>query len=185
MADKVSWHVRSVSIFKKDDSPSSHEHRANLRAFSTRRAEILEATGQNASARSMQVAALATRKLKEPDVGHGELLVRWRSRAREIGLDRETMARTFDPEAPEQLGEIEAGGLFRALAERADPIHLDEVIRHRHELDREAAKQIREGEGREALSLYQSSERVTVAPNAEERRAAMVRDWHEAFERSA
>jgi conjugative relaxase-like TrwC/TraI family protein len=398
----------------------------HLRAFSTRRAEILEAAGNNASARSMQVAALATRKPKEPNVGHGELLERWRSRADEIGLAGEAIARTFDPEAalrierpgapavseaqlgravtaatshfdrrdaiqavadslrqgasgaeverladafltsdsviqiaegakgpryttrriwelerealaaaermraqgpdpageliavrviharptlkddqremlrrllmnpegvavvigeagsgktfaivaaaegwaqagielqaaaptwraanvmraeglpalsiaslllqldraeheggeglphesvllideagmvdsatlarlvshaeraqaklvlvgdPEQLGEIEAGGLFRALAERTDPIHLDEVIRHRHELDREAAKRIREGEGREALSLYQSQDRVTVAPNTEERREAMVRDWHESFER--
>lgn len=82
---------------------------------------------------------------------------------------------------PEQLGEIEAGGLFRALAERTDPIHLDEVIRHRHDLDREAAKRIREGEGGDALRLYRSSERVTVAPNADERREEMVRDWHEAF----
>jgi conjugative relaxase-like TrwC/TraI family protein len=398
----------------------------HLRAFSTRRAEILEAAGADASARSMQVAALATRQPKERDLSRGELLERWRSRADEIGLDRETIERTYDPEAvlsqsaavsrtvstqrvdravtasashfdrrdaiqavadslpqgapgseverladaflasesviqiaeaakgprfttrriwelerealaavermraqgstpagelaaarviharptlkadqrqmvrrllinpegvavvigeagsgktfaivaaaegwagagielraaaptwraanvmraeglpassiaslllqldraehegkeglphgsvllideagmvdsatlarlvshaeraeaklvlvgdPEQLGEIEAGGLFRALAERTDPIHLDEVIRHRHELDREAAKRIREGEGREALSLYQSSERVTVAPNAEERREAMVRDWHESFER--
>jgi conjugative relaxase-like TrwC/TraI family protein len=83
---------------------------------------------------------------------------------------------------PEQLGEIEAGGLFRAIADRTKPIRLDEVIRHRHELDRMAAKQIREGEGREALGLYESGERVTVAPNAEARREAMVRDWHEAFE---
>jgi conjugative relaxase-like TrwC/TraI family protein len=398
----------------------------HLRAFSTRRAEILEAAGTDASARSMQVAALATRKPKEHDVGHGELLARWRSRADEIGLDHEAIARTFDPEAalriehpgapavseaqlgravtaaashfdrreaiqavadslrqgasgaeverladaflasdsviqiaesakgpryttrriwdlerealaaaermraqgpdpageliaarviharptlkadqremirrlltspegvavvigeagsgktfavvaaaegwaqagielraaaptwraanvmraeglpassiaslllqldraeheggeglpresvllideagmvdsatlarltfhaeqaqaklvlvgdPEQLGEIEAGGMFRALAERTDPIHLDEVIRHRYDLDREAAKRIREGEGREALSLYRSSERVTVSPNADERREAMVRDWHESFER--
>lgn len=84
---------------------------------------------------------------------------------------------------PQQLGEIEAGGLFRALAERSDPIRLDEVIRHRHDLDREAAKRIREGQGREALGLYRSEERVVVAPNAEARREAMVRDWHEAFER--
>jgi conjugative relaxase-like TrwC/TraI family protein len=84
---------------------------------------------------------------------------------------------------PEQLGEIEAGGLFRAIADRTESIHLDEVIRHRHELDRVAAKRIREGEGREALGLYVSGERVTVAPNAEARREAMVRDWHEAFER--
>jgi conjugative relaxase-like TrwC/TraI family protein len=398
----------------------------HLRAFSTRRAEILEAAGEGASARSMQVAALATRQPKERDVGHGELLARWRSRAEEIGLSRETIARTFDPEAglrvdaavsrtvstwqvdravtagashfdrrdaiqavadslphgapgaeverladfflasesviqigdtakgpryttrrvwelerealaaaermrtqgpdpageliaarviharptlkadqremirrlltspegvavvigeagsgktfaivaaaegwaqagielraaaptwraanvmraeglpassiaslllaldraehegseglphesvllideagmvdsaalarltfyaeqaqaklvlvgdPEQLGEIEAGGLFRALAERGDAIHLDEVIRHHHDLDREAAKRIREGEGREALRLYRSEERVTVAPNAEERREAMVADWHESVER--
>ena len=83
---------------------------------------------------------------------------------------------------PEQLGEIEAGGLFRAIADRAEPIHLDEVNRHRHELDRVAVRRIREGEGREALGLYESGERVTVAPNAEARREAMVHDWHEAFE---
>lgn len=84
---------------------------------------------------------------------------------------------------PKQLGEIEAGGLFRAIADRTDPIHLEEVIRHEHELDRTAAKRIREGEGREALALYESGERVTVAPNAEARREAMVRDWHESFDR--
>jgi len=84
---------------------------------------------------------------------------------------------------PEQLGEIEAGGLFRAVAERTDPIRLEEVIRHEHELDRVAARRIREGEGREALGLYESGERITVAPNAEARREAMVRDWHESFER--
>ena len=37
---------------------------------------------------------------------------------------------------PEQLPELEAGGLFRALAERTEPIYLHEVIRHHHELDR-------------------------------------------------
>ena len=46
----------------------------HLRRFSTRRAEILEAAGADASARSMQVATLATRKPKERDIGHGELL---------------------------------------------------------------------------------------------------------------
>lgn len=84
---------------------------------------------------------------------------------------------------PEQLGEIEAGGLFRAVADRTEPIQLDEVIRHEHELDREAAKRIREGEGREALGLYEAENRVTVAPDAEVRREAMVRDWNESYER--
>ena len=83
----------------------------------------------------------------------------------------------------EQLAEIEAGGLFRALAERSDPIHLDEVIRHRYEVDREGAKLIREGEGRRALALYESSERVVIAPDAQARREAMVADWSESFSR--
>jgi conjugative relaxase-like TrwC/TraI family protein len=83
---------------------------------------------------------------------------------------------------PEQLQEIEAGGLFRAIAERSEPIHLEEVIRHEHQLDREAARRLREGEGREALDLYRSAERVTIAPDAEARREAMVRDWREPFE---
>ena len=82
---------------------------------------------------------------------------------------------------PQQLGEIEAGGLFRALAERSDPIYLDEVIRHRYDLDREATKRIREGHGAQALDLYRSEQRVIVAPNAESRREAMVSDWHQAF----
>lgn len=81
----------------------------------------------------------------------------------------------------QQLGEIEAGGLYRALAERTDPIVLDEVIRHNHDVDREAARMIREGEGGAALELYRSSERVTVAPDAEARREAMVADWHRAY----
>lgn len=84
---------------------------------------------------------------------------------------------------PEQLGEIEAGGLLRAVADRSEPIQLDEVIRHEHELDREAAKRIREGEGREALGLYEAENRITVAPDAEARREAMVRDWNKSYER--
>jgi conjugative relaxase-like TrwC/TraI family protein len=80
-----------------------------------------------------------------------------------------------------QLGEIEAGGLYRALAERTEPIVLDEVIRHHHAVDREAARMIREGEGRAALDLYRSAERVTVAPDAEARREAMVADWYRSY----
>jgi conjugative relaxase-like TrwC/TraI family protein len=81
----------------------------------------------------------------------------------------------------EQLGELEAGGLFRALTERTEPISLTEVIRHRHGLDRDAAKRIREGRGAEALELYRSHERVVVAADPDAKRAAMVADWWEAF----
>jgi len=82
---------------------------------------------------------------------------------------------------PEQLGEIEAGGLFRALAERTEPIRLDEVIRHESEVEREGARLIREGEGAQALDLYRSEDRVVIAPDAQARREAMVAEWHESF----
>ncbi len=82
---------------------------------------------------------------------------------------------------PEQLGEIGAGGMFRALAERCDPIHLDEVIRHESEVEREGARLIREGEGAQAFDLYRSAERVVVATDAQARREAMVSEWHGSF----
>jgi conjugative relaxase-like TrwC/TraI family protein len=84
---------------------------------------------------------------------------------------------------PAQLGEIEAGGLFAAIACRSEQIHLDEVIRHRHDLDREAAKLIREGRGAEALDRYVREGRVIVAADHEARREAIVADWWEARKR--
>src|SRR5436305_439340 len=82
---------------------------------------------------------------------------------------------------PEQLGSVEAGGLFSAIAERTDPVHLHEVIRHLHDVDRDAAKLIREGRAQEALSLFQEAERVTVKETPELQRAAMVGDWWNSF----
>jgi conjugative relaxase-like TrwC/TraI family protein len=84
---------------------------------------------------------------------------------------------------PAQLGEIEAGGLFASIAERTEPVVLDEVIRHRHELEREGAKLIREGAGGEAISIYQGAERVTVSDDPLARREAMVSDWWRSYER--
>ena len=101
--------------------------------------------------------------------------------ARVIGRADEAGAKLVLVGDPEQLGSIEAGGLFSAIARRTAPVHLEDVIRHNHELDRDAAKLIREGQGREALSLYRSEERVTVAGNAEERRVAMVEDWWQSY----
>ncbi|MDX6635889.1 MAG: hypothetical protein QOF06_2092 [Solirubrobacterales bacterium] len=84
---------------------------------------------------------------------------------------------------PAQLGEIEAGGLFGAIVARSEPVVLGEVIRHRHELEREAAKMTREGRGGEALSVYRGAERVTVSDDPLARREAMVADWWESFRR--
>jgi conjugative relaxase-like TrwC/TraI family protein len=71
----------------------------HLRAFSTRRAEILEAAGgEGASARAMQVATLATREAKDTDLASESLRELWRTKAEEIGLSREAIHSTFDPE---------------------------------------------------------------------------------------
>ncbi len=107
-------------------------------------------------------------------------------------VDSQTLARLIDhahnAEAklvligdPAQLPELEAGGLFSALADRGEPIYLREVIRHHHELDRTAARLIREGRGAEAFELYRSAERVVVAPDPDARREAIVSDWWDSF----
>jgi hypothetical protein len=107
-------------------------------------------------------------------------------------LDSATLARLIDhterAEAklvligdPQQLGEIEAGGLFAMFVDRSEPYVLDDVIRHAYDVDREAAKLIREGEGAKAVHLYRSSNRIVVASNADARREAMVADWWRSF----
>ncbi|HEY2714936.1 MAG TPA: AAA family ATPase [Solirubrobacterales bacterium] len=84
---------------------------------------------------------------------------------------------------PAQLGEIEAGGLFAAIARRSEELRLDEVIRHSHELDREAARLIRDGQGVEAVERYAREGRVVVAVDHEARREAIVADWWQAKQR--
>ncbi len=82
---------------------------------------------------------------------------------------------------PAQLGEIEAGGLFAGIVARTEPVVLDEVIRHNHDLDREGARRIREGRGAEAVEVYRSAERVVVCEDPEARREEMVGDWWRSF----
>ncbi|HEX7278004.1 MAG TPA: MobF family relaxase [Solirubrobacterales bacterium] len=105
-----------------------------------------------------------------------------RSLARLIDHAQEADAKLVLIGDPAQLGEIEAGGLFASIATRTEPIVLDEVIRHRHELEREGAKLIREGSGGEAISIYQGAERVTVSDDPLARREAMVSDWWRSFD---
>lgn len=106
-----------------------------------------------------------------------------RALARLIDRAQEAEAKLVLVGDPAQLGEIEAGGLFSAIATRTEPIVLDEVIRHRHELERDAAKLIREGAGAEAISVYEGAQRVTISADPEARREAMVSDWWQSFER--
>lgn len=156
-----------------------------------RAANVLRDEGLPATSTAALLAALdRTEQRGERVLARGSVLlvdeagmVDSASLARLIAYAERSQAKLVLLGDPEQLGEIEAGGLFRAITDRCEPIRLEEVIRHEHQLDREAAKRIREGEGKEAISLYRSAERVTVAPDAEARREAMVADWHEAFAR--
>jgi conjugative relaxase-like TrwC/TraI family protein len=98
------------------------------------------------------------------------------SLARLIDHAHEARAKLVLVGDPAQLSEVEAGGLFAAIAKRSEVIHLDEVIRHRHELDREAAKLIREGRGGEAIESYarggtgRRRRRPRAAPRGDRRR---------------
>jgi conjugative relaxase-like TrwC/TraI family protein len=155
------------------------------RAANVLRSEGLQATSVASLLGEFDRAA----RRGEAALGHRSVLV-----VDEAGMvDSRNLARLIDhaQEAdaklvligdPAQLGEIEAGGLFASIAARTEPIVLDEVIRHRHELEREGAKLIREGEGREAISIYRGAERVTVSDDPLARREAMVSDWWRSYE---
>ncbi|HET9592598.1 MAG TPA: MobF family relaxase [Solirubrobacterales bacterium] len=154
------------------------------RAANVLRSEGLEATSLARLLAELDGAAAEGRAPLRP----GSVVV-----VDEAGMvDSQTLARIIDHAQesqvklvligdPAQLGEIEAGGLFAAIAQRTEPIVLDEVIRHGHELERDAAKLIREGEGREAISVYQGAERVTISEDPAARREAMVADWWQRF----
>jgi conjugative relaxase-like TrwC/TraI family protein len=157
------------------------------RAANVLRSEGLEATSVaslladlDREAARGEAAALGRRAVLVVDEAG---MVDSRSLARLIDHAQEADAKLVLIGDPAQLGEIEAGGLFASIAQRTEPVVLDEVIRHRHELEREGAKLIREGEGREALSIYQGAERVTVSDDPLARREAMVADWWQSFER--
>ena len=154
-----------------------------------RAANVLRSEGLDATSIAKLLGELDRRKAEE----HGGLATGSVLIIDEAGMvDSATLARLIDHTQaaegklvligdPAQLGEIEAGGLFASLVDRVDPVVLDEVIRHSHELDREGAKRIREGHGAEALAIYRSEERVTIADTPEARRQAMVADWWQSY----
>jgi len=81
---------------------------------------------------------------------------------------------------PKQLPEIEAGGLFGALAQRAPVVQLTENRRQTDVDERIALDELRDGNVNSALAGLQRSGNVTVAATAETARTALVADWFEA-----
>jgi len=76
-----------------------------------------------------------------------------------------------------QLPEINAGGSFRALADRLGALELREVRRQRHEWDRAALLELRDGDVAEWASAYRANGRLVAGPHADATRDALVDGW--------
>ena len=79
-----------------------------------------------------------------------------------------------------QLPEIDAGGAFRALVIRTDPIVLTENRRQRDEWGRRMLELIRGGHVRRGLELASDAGAVHIAATAEAAGAQLVGDWWQA-----
>src|SRR4051812_38662451 len=77
----------------------------------------------------------------------------------------------------QQLLEIDAGGTFRALVARCDPIVLTENRRQREEWARRMLALLRDGHVRDGLELASEHGAVVVAPTSEAAQTQLVRDW--------
>lgn len=77
-----------------------------------------------------------------------------------------------------QLPEIEAGGLFHALATRLPAVELTENIRQREEWERTALAQLRNGSVAEAMASYWRHRRLVVSQNRADTLSQAVHDWY-------
>jgi ATP-dependent exoDNAse (exonuclease V) alpha subunit len=78
---------------------------------------------------------------------------------------------------PEQLPEIDAGGLFRALTTRLPAAELTDNRQQRHIWEQAALDQLRHGNPDTALAAYQQHGRIRTAETVEELRDRLVDDW--------
>lgn len=76
-----------------------------------------------------------------------------------------------------QLPEIDAGGVFRGLADQLGALELREVRRQTEDWDRAALLELRDGDVHEWATAYREHGRVVGGPNAEVTREALVDAW--------
>ena len=76
-----------------------------------------------------------------------------------------------------QLPEIEAGGLFRALADRLDTVTLVANLRQTDPVERAALVDLRHGRVDQALGRLARHGKITLADNGEALRDQLVADW--------
>lgn len=80
---------------------------------------------------------------------------------------------------PQQLPEIDAGGSFRSLTLRAQPIRLEENRRQQQQWEREALDLLASGQAEQALDQYHEHGRLVIGENADDTRRRLVDDyWH-------
>ncbi len=77
---------------------------------------------------------------------------------------------------PRQLPEVEAGGLFAALADQ-DPVELTVNRRQDHAWERAALDELRHGDVGRAVTAYREHQRITLHPTADSARDALVDRW--------
>ena len=78
---------------------------------------------------------------------------------------------------PAQLSALGAGGLFAALAGRVPTAELSEVYRARNDWERDAWRELRDGNAGEALAAYHARDRLHLGETRVEAGERMVEDW--------
>jgi conjugative relaxase-like TrwC/TraI family protein len=81
-----------------------------------------------------------------------------------------------------QLPEINAGGLFAALAREPSAIHLSQDHRHRDPAERRALSDLRAGRVAAGVTRLSRRGRITIADNTDVLRDQLVADWHGAVD---
>ncbi len=77
-----------------------------------------------------------------------------------------------------QLPEIDAGGLFRALANRLPTVELTGNIRQQHPWERNALTQLRHGSVDQAIEAYRQRGRVIIGQSRDDTVGRAVDDWY-------
>jgi Ti-type conjugative transfer relaxase TraA len=78
---------------------------------------------------------------------------------------------------PNQLPEIDAGGLYRALATRLPAIELTDNRRQHHAWEQAALDELRHGDATVALDTYRRHGRIVTADTPNDLRERLVDDW--------
>ena len=104
-------------------------------------------------------------------------MVGTRQLARLLGHAQQQSVKVVLVGAPRQLPEIDAGGLFRALATRLPAIELNHNRRQTHAWEQAALDELRDGNPDAAVAAYRQHGRIRTADTAEQLRDRLVDNW--------